>query len=77
MVTRLDRPLRRGVTIQREDWVVTISPQGLKLTRKGRRNGIELSWRDVTSGDAALAVALSASLAPAKKKRGPRHIVKD
>jgi hypothetical protein len=33
----------------------------LKLTEKGRRKGQELSWKDLVSGDAALATALNAS----------------
>jgi hypothetical protein len=41
--------------------VVTISPQGLKLTEKGRRKGQELAWKDLVTGDAALATALNAS----------------
>jgi hypothetical protein len=34
----------------------------LKLTLKGKRIGQELSWNDLVSGDAALAVALNASV---------------
>ena len=39
-----------------------ISPQGLKLTAKGKRHGHELTWQDLVRGDAALATALNASL---------------
>jgi len=62
MTTKLDRPLRREVTIADEPWVVTLAPDGLKLTRKGHRKGLELAWKALVSGDAALAVALNASL---------------
>ena len=34
----------------------------LKLVPKGKRNGLELSWQALASGDAALATALNASL---------------
>jgi len=67
--------LRRALTIGREPWVVTITPTGLKLTRKGGRKGPELEWEALVSGDAALAVALNASVRQqvrvrrAKKKR--------
>ena len=44
------------------DKVLTISPGGLKLTPKGHRKGQKLAWDDFLSGDAALAVALNASL---------------
>jgi len=64
MVTKLERSLRREVTIDREPWIVMITPAGLKLTRKGKRKGIELEWKAISSGDAALAAALNASLMP-------------
>jgi hypothetical protein len=34
----------------------------VKLTKKGRRKGIEITWRDLVNGDAAMAVALNASV---------------
>jgi hypothetical protein len=42
--------------------MLTLSPQGLKLVPKGKRNGLEMAWKDLVSGDAALATALNASL---------------
>ena len=42
--------------------MLTIGPEGLKLVPKGKRNGLELSWKSLVSGDAALATALNASL---------------
>ena len=46
---------------------------GLKLALKGKRNGYEVDWAALVSGDAALAAALNASLeAPLlPKKRAP------
>jgi hypothetical protein len=75
MVTKLERPVRREVLLDGEPWIVTITPEALKLTRKGRRKGLEFQWKEMVSGEAALAVALSASVrqalpprkAPAKK----------
>lgn len=67
MVTRLDKPLRREIDVNGEAYVLTISTGGLKLVRKGKRKGQELAWKDLVSGQAALAVALNASL-----KRDPR-----
>jgi hypothetical protein len=29
---------------------------------KGKRNGLEIAWKDLVNGDAALATALNASL---------------
>jgi len=42
--------------------MLTISPEGLKLVPKGKRKGTEISWKDILSGQAALAAALGASL---------------
>jgi hypothetical protein len=61
-MTRLDKPLKRELRIKKLAYVLTIDPAGLKLTRKGRRKGVELKWQDLASGDAALSVALNASL---------------
>ena len=62
LTTKLDSPLKRELTIQGEPYTLTISPERLHLTRKGRRKGYELAWADLISGDAALATALNASL---------------
>ena len=61
MTTPLDKPLRREVTVNDKAYTLTIDPTGLKLVEKGRRNGVELQWKDVLSGDAGLAAALQAS----------------
>ena len=72
MTTRLDAPLKREITIGDAPYTLTLTPDGLKLVEKGRRRGIELSWSALTSGEAALATALNASLAsapPAGRRR--------
>jgi len=67
MTTKLDTPLKRELMILGKPYTLVISPNGLALTPKGKRKGYELEWVDLVSGDAALAVALNASLA-----RGPK-----
>jgi len=62
MATRLEKALKREIEINGEPYMLTIEPEGLKLTMKGKRKGIELQWKDLVSGDAALAVALKASV---------------
>jgi hypothetical protein len=62
MTTRLESPLKREITVAGEPYTLTLTPEGLKLVRKGRRKGYELSWSALVSGDEALAVALNASL---------------
>ena len=61
MTTKLDKPIRREITIGDKAYTLTIDGDGLKLVEKGRRNGQELRWRDLISGDVALNAALSAS----------------
>ena len=63
MATKLEKTLKREVSIGGRPFVVSLSPEGLKLVGKGRRKGLELSWDDLASGDAALATALNASVA--------------
>jgi hypothetical protein len=62
MATKLEKPLKREVSIEGQPYMLTISPDGLKLVPKGKRKGLELAWTSLVSGDAALATALNASL---------------
>ena len=62
MTTKLDKTLKREIEIGGEPYIVTLTPEGLKLTAKGKRKGHELAWKDLVSGQAAMAVALNASL---------------
>ena len=62
MATRLDKALKRELEIDGKLYMLTMTPEGLKITEKGRRNGTELAWKDLVSGDAALARALNASV---------------
>jgi len=62
MTTVLEKTLKRQLSIGGRAYILTVSAEGLKLTLKGRRKGLELRWDSLVSGDAALAVALNASL---------------
>ena len=62
MATKLDKTLKREIDIEGKPFMLSISPAGLKLVPKGKRKGQELSWKSLVSGEAALAVALNASL---------------
>jgi len=63
MTTKLEKPIRREITIEDKPYTLTIDAEGLKLVEKGRRKGQELRWHDLVSGDVALNAALSASTA--------------
>jgi hypothetical protein len=73
MTTPLEKTLRRALTIKGGAYILAISPEGLKLTVKGRRKGLELHWEALVSGDAALAVALNASLGQLQAKVPTLH----
>jgi hypothetical protein len=61
-MTPLDKSLKRALNINGRDYVITLTPDALKITQKGRRLGVELKWPDLVSGESALAVALHASI---------------
>jgi hypothetical protein len=62
MATKLDKPLKREIEVEGKPYMLTITPEGLKLVPKGRRKSQELAWSALVSGEAALATALNASL---------------
>jgi hypothetical protein len=62
MATKLEKPLKRELEIDGKPYMLTIEPLGMKLVPKGKRIGQEIAWKALLSGDAALSVALNASL---------------
>lgn len=62
MATKLEKTLKRELDIDGKPYTITISPEGVKVVEKGKRNGQELSWRSIVSGDAKLAEDLTISL---------------
>ena len=53
MTTKLERPLKREIVVDDKPFTLTIDATGLKLVEKGRRNGTELSWKQVLAADTA------------------------
>ena len=62
MTTPLDKTLKRGLMINEQAYVAAISPSGIKLTLKGRRNGVEMSWVELLNNGAASKGASSDSV---------------
>jgi hypothetical protein len=52
MTTKLERPLKREIVVEDKPYTLTVDATGLKLVEKGRRNGTELSWKQVLASDA-------------------------
>lgn len=47
MATKLDKSIKRELDHAGKPYTVTISPEGVKVVEKGKRNGIELSWNQI------------------------------
>jgi hypothetical protein len=68
VATPLDKPLKRELVIDGTSYMLTITPEGVKITEKGRRLGREMTWRDLLSGDAQLASQLLQSVSAVEPK---------
>ncbi|HET9514550.1 MAG TPA: hypothetical protein VFO95_11540 [Gemmatimonadales bacterium] len=62
MTTRLEKSLKRELEIDGKPYTITIGPEGVKVTPKGGRKGVEVSWRDILSGSTELMSDLSQSV---------------
>jgi len=47
MTTKLDKQIKREVLVNGVPHTVTLTPEGIKLTEKGRQNGTYLTWADL------------------------------
>ena len=62
MTAKLDKSIKRELELDGKTYTVTIAPEGVKVTEKGRRTGPEVSWRSIISGDATLNESLKTSV---------------
>jgi hypothetical protein len=69
MTTKLTKALKRELEIDGLPYTLTITIDRLRLVPKGRRQGYELTWKALVSGDAALAAALTASVVDGDRNR--------
>jgi len=83
VATRLEKTLKREISVAGQAYIITLSPEELLITLKGHRKGKSLRWKDLVGDDAALATALNASLgifekqqAESAQARGTRKRVK-
>jgi hypothetical protein len=70
MTTKLDKPLKREVDIKGVTYTVTFSPDGIKIVPKGKRNGQDVTWDQLVSGETSLASGLRNSLADGEGSTG-------
>ena len=62
MTAKLDKTIKRELEVDGKTYTIAIGPDGVTVTEKGRRNGPEISWRSIISGDASLNESLKASV---------------
>lgn len=62
MTAKLDKTIKRELEIDGKTYTIAISPDGVKVTEKGRRNGPEVTWRSIISGETSLNAALKSSV---------------
>ena len=62
MATKLEKTLKREITIDGKAYMVAISPEGVKVTQKGFRRRPEMTWRAIISGEAEMTQQLKSSV---------------
>ncbi len=61
MATKLSKQLKREIDVDGKPYMITLSPEGIKLTEKGKRLGKDLTWKEIVGTDAPLSSSLGAS----------------
>lgn len=51
MATKLNKQLKREIEVDGKPYMVTLSPEGVKLTEKGKRLGREHTWKELVGGE--------------------------
>ena len=62
MATKLDKSIKRELELDGKAYMIVFAPEGIKVTEKGKRKGIEVSWRTIINGEAQLHGELQASV---------------
>ena len=57
MATKLNKVLKREIEVDGKPYMVALSPEGVKLTEKGKRLGRELTWKELVGGGSGGAAA--------------------
>lgn len=50
MTTPLNKTIKREIVHAGKAYTVTVSPESVKVTPKGARNGPELTWAEIIDG---------------------------
>ena len=71
MTTKLEKAIKREVTLNDVAFTVTMSPEGLRIVEKGKRKGHDLSWEQLIRGDVSLSQDLKDSVDVARESTSP------
>jgi hypothetical protein len=63
MATKLNKQLKREIDVDGKPYMVTLSPEGVKLTEKGKRLGREHSWKDLLGSEGSASAPPTSSSA--------------
>ena len=69
MATKLDKTIKRELEHAGVLYTIAISPEGIRVTEKGKRKARELSWASIISGEAELTQALKISVDATREKK--------
>ena len=47
MATKLEKTIKRELEIDGQAYMISIMPTGVKKTKKGFRNGPEMTWKQI------------------------------
>jgi len=51
MATKLNKQLKREIEVDGKPYMITLSPEGVKLTEKGKRLGREHTWKNLLGAE--------------------------
>jgi hypothetical protein len=78
VTAKLERPIKREVLVRGDTLVLTLSPDRVTITPKGKRKGKTFTWAELWSGEAELAQQLRASVeayrSPTDQHVGPQLV---
>jgi hypothetical protein len=57
MATKLNKVLKREIEVDGKPYMVALSPEGVKLTEKGKRLGREPTWKELVGGSGGAVAA--------------------
>lgn len=50
MATKLDKAIKRELSLGDKTYTIVIAPEGIKITFKGGRKGVDHSWSTLVAG---------------------------